>query len=747
MKTKLISAAILIVNFIVTSAFGQNGNVPYEENVNENIAVFLIDFQDIPANMRAEFPDSSEWERIIFHDKIQKTFSFLSNEKFHIQGDVFNYTTSTDQFWDSLTNTLPLSNQDILNGINIVAPGFDINKYDKSIFLCGHDARLGGSTTGGFSFTVNGQSLYDPNSCFIYFNIGVNLRDTLNYSFESNLLKKRQYLIPINAGTTEEDDTKHGLSDFESTFVHEFIHGLGIQAHANSRTNNGANDYDTPSANNGTYFNEEYGNAYDVMGNMSYSVSLNGSFRNIVGLLSQDEIETIDSPGVQTFTISPINSTANKRGVEVLLPFENNGFGFKDKGYFLEVRDLNWADTLLNHPQLNNNLQGLFVYKVDDLLNLLLDMSPSPNITYAWGDYYDIRDVVLKPGMTYENSDVKFNNVISHPDGSFTVDIEIKNPKITTPAPTLNSAVVQGSNQILLNWTNNHLSSGNTSNITIMYRNFGTQGWNLEATVPNTSTSHLTAFGVGPGDIIEFLIYVGDSPSNLRSKNSNIISNGCNVSIDAIIEHNISCFGANDGMAKVNVIGGVPPYEYKLTGQNYSPSNLIENLTPGFHEITVRDSQGCEFSDTTTFIFEPKAIEVTSIANGNDIEVLANYGTGHFQYSLNGTIWSSNNTFQSVPPGTPVFVKDINDCLYDPILTIEEIEFSQKLIVYPNPAHTILNVDVENASLIEIYSLTGQLVKSKKNSNIINVEDISSGVLIIKIYNDKGIYSSRFIKE
>jgi len=29
----------------------------------------------------------------------------------------------------------------------------------------------------------------------------------------------------------------------------------------------------------------------------------------------------------------------------------------------------------------------------------------------------------------------------------------------------------------------------------------------------------------------------------------------------------------------------------------------------------------------------------------------------------------------------------------------------------------------------------------------VNVEDIGTGILIIKVYNDKGIYSSKFIKE
>ena len=91
--------------------------------------------------------------------------------------------------------------------------------------------------------------------------------------------------------------------------------------------------------------------------------------------------------------------------------------------------------------------------------------------------------------------------------------------------------------------------------------------------------------------------------------------------------------------------------------------------------------------------------------------------------------------------GTPIVWDDsalgVNDLNSD----------SFSINVYPNPVKRTVTVDVENVSLIEIYSLTGQLVKSIKNSKTVNVEDINTGILIIKVYNDKGIYSSKFIKE
>jgi hypothetical protein len=92
--------------------------------------------------------------------------------------------------------------------------------------------------------------------------------------------------------------------------------------------------------------------------------------------------------------------------------------------------------------------------------------------------------------------------------------------------------------------------------------------------------------------------------------------------------------------------------------------------------------------------------------------------------------------------GTPILWDD------SVLLGINDINKNNLDInIYPNPSKTNLNVDTENVNLIEIYSTTGQLVKRVKNSNNVNIEDLSTGVLIIKVYNDKGIYSSKFIKE
>ena len=64
--------------------------------------------------------------------------------------------------------------------------------------------------------------------------------------------------------------------------------------------------------------------------------------------------------------------------------------------------------------------------KTDGYTTWLLDATPTPNFTYNWGNYPDFRDLTLKPGEIYDdNSHVRFDNVVAHDDGSFSVDVEI----------------------------------------------------------------------------------------------------------------------------------------------------------------------------------------------------------------------------------------------------------------------------------------------------------------------------------
>ena len=77
-------------------------------------------------------------------------------------------------------------------------------------------------------------------------------------------------------------------------------------------------------------------------------------------------------------------------------------------------------------------------------------------------------------------------------------------------------------------------------------------------------------------------------------------------------------------------------------------------------------------------------------------------------------------------------------------------ENNDDLKVYPNPAKNALFVSTE-AKTIEIYTITGQLVKSYKSvqaNESLNIEEIQKGIYFIKIINaDNRMAKRKFIKE
>ncbi len=68
--------------------------------------------------------------------------------------------------------------------------------------------------------------------------------------------------------------------------------------------------------------------------------------------------------------------------------------------------------------------------------------------------------------------------------------------------------------------------------------------------------------------------------------------------------------------------------------------------------------------------------------------------------------------------------------------------------VYPNPAQDVIHFDVQGINKVEIISTNGRVIKTYNTSqNYINVSDLTSGVYILRIYdNNNDIRTSSFIK-
>ncbi len=71
--------------------------------------------------------------------------------------------------------------------------------------------------------------------------------------------------------------------------------------------------------------------------------------------------------------------------------------------------------------------------------------------------------------------------------------------------------------------------------------------------------------------------------------------------------------------------------------------------------------------------------------------------------------------------------------------------------MYPNPVVTVLNIDnTTDVSQIDIFDVTGKLVKTVEvvlaQQVTIDVAELQVGVYIVNVHNDKGVQTSKFVK-
>lgn len=130
----------------------------------------------------------------------------------------------------------------------------------------------------------------------------------------------------------------------------------------------------------------------------------------------------------------------------------------------------------------------------------------------------------------------------------------------------------------------------------------------------------------------------------------------------------VTCFGANDGSAQVNISGGVLPYNYMWNTNPVQTTTQITNLNQGIYTISISDSIGC--TKTKSFVInEPLPFQVFAIpqitnppgsATGS-INLLVTGGAGPYNY--NWTTGATTEDISNLIPGVyTVTVTDAHGC-------------------------------------------------------------------------------------
>jgi len=144
----------------------------------------------------------------------------------------------------------------------------------------------------------------------------------------------------------------------------------------------------------------------------------------------------------------------------------------------------------------------------------------------------------------------------------------------------------------------------------------------------------------------------------------------------------VACFGETTGSVTIAGSGGTPTYEYSLDGGTYQSSGTFNTLSAGNYTITVRDANLCTF-DVPVTITEPLSAVSGSITSQTDVicpggstgsvTAAGAGGTPPYEYSLDGGIYQSSGTFNTLSAGNyTITVQDGNFCTADVPVAITE---------------------------------------------------------------------------
>lgn len=210
-------------------------------------------------------------------------------------------------------------------------------------------------------------------------------------------------------------------------------------------------------------------------------------------------------------------------------------------------------------------------------------------------------------------------------------------------------------------------------------------------------------------------------------------------------------------------------------GQGFSvPTQNVAGVFEFFNNLNT--SFGCDSIIKLTLTVKPKpvitqAINGSSIINitGNYTYIISNtqYATS-YEWSISNPTWTlTNSTTQSVNlsvnnPGIGTLsVYGVNECGVSSPATlniqstveIEDLNRDDNIDIFPNPVNsivTIQNKSSQKMTHVIIYDLTGkfiQMYELNQELSSINVEYLSTGVYILKIYdNNQVVKTSKLIK-
>lgn len=225
---------------------------------------------------------------------------------------------------------------------------------------------------------------------------------------------------------------------------------------------------------------------------------------------------------------------------------------------------------------------------------------------------------------------------------------------------------------------------------------------------------------------------------------------------------NPKCLGGADGSITVTASGGVPPYQYRFMGKNYSSSNTFNNLSHGIYLITVKDAIGDTLRRYDTLsegaatnagpINGPVAVNTGALST-----YIVSQQLGHtYQWQITGGLLASGqgtNIAQVSWPSSAgsgrvkVIVANADGCIDSASVDVAigstgmSESWANGIQVFPNPAHAQLTVNipghVNSETQISLREISGKevLVYKVSQSGIqqLPLNDLASGTYLLSV--------------